>query len=403
MSPLLLLALQAPALDLRQAPVVPATTRIQLTPRLDGKIDDEEWDAFTEAEGVKTYLQWEPGALHVAASGAMGKDILVSIDTNGDGWLVGKDNLEARIGQRDGKPFVRLVLLDATNVAGPTYREIPNLGVASTVVVGADGTLEATLGDPGLGLIAPKAGRLAVRVDLVPADAPAIPANEPRALATLSLGDWRAVALPSGLKAKVDFNDIATVPGENVALRFGFTGGPAPKRIAMRTEGLGREATGSSEQPFPEMGGKGASVEYKTGVQKDAMIGYRLARATVTGADGVPGVVQASYRIAPLADIRLNDPTLKPSDKDRALRVGFTVLGNSRERMAGRTTISVPGSFRILNGGDTQKIALFEPRRGLPKSFGLLVPANARGVVPITFAMELEGKKFEVVRYVTID
>lgn len=410
MSPLLLLALQTPAapatpaaVDLRQAPTVVESTRLELTPRLDGRIEDEEWDPLGTSGDVKTYLQWEPGAIHVAAAAALGKDLLVSIDPGADGWLVGATNLEARIGQREGKPFVKLRILDATNVAGPAYREIPNLEAASGVAIGADGTIEATIADPGLGLLPTKEGKLAIRVDVVPSDAPSPAPNEPRTLVPLNLADWRASALPSGLKPKVDFNDIATVPGEGTTIRFGFSGPAMPKRIAIRSEGLAREATSATELPFPAAGKKGASVDYRTGVQPEATIGYRIARATVTGADGVPGLVQASYRIAPLVDVSLNDPHLKPSDTDRSIRVGYLATGNSHGRLSGRTSISVPGGFRVLNGDDVQKLTLFEPRRGLPKSFGLFIPAKSLGTVPVHFAMEINGKKFDVVRYLTID
>ena len=405
MSPLILLALQTPpaAIDLRQSPVVAETTRLQITPKLDGRIEDEEWDALGTSGDVRTYLQWEPGALHVAAAAAMGKDLLVSVDPGDDGWLVGATNLEARIGQRDGKAFVKLRILDATNVAGPTYREIPNLEAASAAAVGPDGTLEATIGDPGLGLLPTKGGRLAVRVDVIPATGASPAANEPRALTPLLLTDFRATALPAGLKATVDLNDIDAVPGESASVRFGFTGTPMPRRIAIRSEGFAREATSAIELPFPNAGKRGTTVDYRTGVEPTATVGYRVARATLTGSDGVPGIVQASYRIAPPADVALNVTRLARSDEDRSIRVGYEVTGNSHGRLSGHATIAVPGGYRVLNGDDAQKITLYEPRRGLPKSFGLFVPAKSRGTIPIRFAMELNGKKFETVRYLTID
>ena len=392
-----------PALDLRQAPVVAEADRICLTPKIDGKIEDEEWDALGQSGDVKTFLQWEPGALHVAAAGAAGRDVLVSIDPDGDGWLVGRNNLEARIGLRDGKPFVRLRLLDATNVAGPAYREIAGLEAASSAAIGPDGTVEVTLVDPGLMLLPRKAGRLSARVDVIRSDEASLPSNEPRSLAPLNLRDERAAALPGGLKSKVDFNDIAAVPGESVSVRFSFTGEPMPQRIALRTEGLGRLATSATELPFPAAGKKGASVDYRSRIQPDATVGYRIARATLMGSDGVPAVVQASYRVAPLVDVALKETTLKASDKDRSIRMGFVVTGNSRGRMTGRAAISAPGAYRVTNGTDEQKLILAEPRQGLPKGFDFFVPANAKGTVPITFSLEIDKKKLDVVRYVTIE
>ncbi len=410
MSPLLLLVLQQPTtpatpapLDLRQAPVVAETNRIRLSPQIDGKIEDEEWDAFATSGDTKTFLQWEPGVIHIAASGAMGKDLLVSIDPDSDGWLVGKNNLEARIGLRDGKPTIKLRILDATNVAGPTYREIDNLEAPSKVAIGADGTIEVSIVDPGLDLLPEKGGKLSARVDVIPTDAPALPANEPRALTPLDLQTFRAAALPAGLKTKADFTDVPAVPGGDLSLRFGFSGDTMPKRIAMRSEGFAKDATSAFELPFPTAGKKGVNVEYKTKIQPEATTGYRIARATITGTDGVPAILQASYRIAPTVDIALKDKHLNISDKDRSIKVGFQIRGNSGRRISADTIISVPSPYRVLNGDDTQKILLAEPRLPLSKSFGLFIPTNSKGTVPVTFTLTLGKSKVEIVKYVTID
>ena len=409
MSPFLLLLCQEPtvpatppALDFRQAPVVAELERIRLTPKLDGHLDEEEWDAFGQSGDTKTFLQWEPGVLHVAASALTGKDLIVSIDPKSDGWLVGRDNVEIRIGVREGKPTIRLRFLDATNVAGPTYREIAGLTAASQVVVGPDSTVEASIVDPGLGFLPTKGGKLAARVDVVASEAPDAAANEPRTLASLNLREFRAAALPAGLNATAETGE-RVIPGDNLSIRFGFSGEPMPKRIALRSEGLARESTSATELPFPTSNKKTVSLDYQTRIQREASIGYRIARATLTGADGIPGIVQASYRIAPLLDLDLTDTQVRPADKDRSLKVGFVARGNSRRGLSAATTISVPAPYRIVNGDDTQRLLLAEPKLPLKKSFGLFVPANASGAVPITFSMTVNGKKLDVVRYLVID
>src|SRR5208283_2501321 len=77
--------------------VVKQTDRLALTPKLDGKIDPEEWDPFSSQGGLDTYFQWEPRKLHMAARVPVGQDLIVSLDLKGDGWLVGKDNVEVRV------------------------------------------------------------------------------------------------------------------------------------------------------------------------------------------------------------------------------------------------------------------------------------------------------------------
>src|SRR4051812_13139307 len=77
MAHIFLLALASISLGHQQAPQVPQPfidrediadlTRLALTPKLDGKIDTEEWDPFVQSNGMDTYFQWEPGKLYLAA------------------------------------------------------------------------------------------------------------------------------------------------------------------------------------------------------------------------------------------------------------------------------------------------------------------------------------------------
>ena len=100
------------------------TTRLALTPKLDGKLSEEEWDRFAIIDGVQTYFQWQPGKLHGAATLPVGKDLVASFDLQGDGWLVGADNVEVRISWNKGAPTVRERILDATEVSQPKWVEV---------------------------------------------------------------------------------------------------------------------------------------------------------------------------------------------------------------------------------------------------------------------------------------
>src|SRR5690242_14981297 len=100
--------------------------RLQLTPNLDGKIDREEWDAL----GSNTYLQWEPGRVYAAAQMPAGKALVFSIDGKGDGWLVGRDNIEYRVTVKDGHAVVTARELDATAVKEPVWRDRLDLAAA---------------------------------------------------------------------------------------------------------------------------------------------------------------------------------------------------------------------------------------------------------------------------------
>src|SRR4051794_27770199 len=85
------------------AQAVAESNRIAVTPKINGKLDEEEWDPLASDAATKTFFQWEPGRLHAAAAVPNGEDMVVSIDARGNGWLIGSDNLEIRVGSKDGK------------------------------------------------------------------------------------------------------------------------------------------------------------------------------------------------------------------------------------------------------------------------------------------------------------
>src|SRR5258706_9110170 len=93
----LLLALAQPVSSPFSAPLsVAEPDRLALTPKLDGKIDPEEWDELT-SQSAPTYLQWQPGAIHAAATLAKDQVMVVSLDLSNNGWLQGKDNVDVRV------------------------------------------------------------------------------------------------------------------------------------------------------------------------------------------------------------------------------------------------------------------------------------------------------------------
>jgi hypothetical protein len=223
--------------------------RLALTPIIDGKIEDEEWDYLGAAGTGKAYFQWEPNAFHIAGVVPEGRELLASFDLRQNGWLIGSDNLQVRISMLDGKPVVRARLLDGTRITGPTWIELPGMTLSSKVAARTDAgmtTYEASIQDCGIGLVPVDMGaKLAVRVD----DPLATEANFepflPRVLSNVNLGMMRSAALPNGLKLGVEGLGKTVTPGETVRVRLTFNGNDNMhlNRLALRTEGFGRDVT----------------------------------------------------------------------------------------------------------------------------------------------------------------
>ncbi len=380
------------------APSVVEVSRLRVTPKIDGKIEAEEWDSFTTTAATQTYFEWEPAQLHFAATVANGQDLVVSLDLKHDGWLVGKDNIELRVSLTDGKPSAVARLLDATNVTGPTWRDLPELDLALKVAATSDAgttTYEVSVTDPGTDLIAASENqKIGVRMDSVPTEVPALPAVMPRSLAVVALVNSRAAALPLGLKWNTEFGDIPIVPGESGRVRLTFKGKNDLKitRLEMRSEGFGRDATNLFALPFPSFDTKGrAYIDYSTRIAPDSLLGYRILRGTLTTADGVPSVLQTSYRIAPIVDVDVVHTAIPVSSTDRGYKLPFYITANSRSRVSGTVTIKMPEGFRVLNDS-TKTFSIFGVRGKTRQIFEIYIPAGKSGTYAADFTLTVKDQ-----------
>ncbi len=390
------------------APTVLETQRIELTPKIDGKIEEEEWDPFTVSGSLKTFFQWEPGVIYAAATGPAGQDMILSLDLNSDGWLVGDDNLEARVTTSNGKAQVTVRRLDASNVAGPVWRELPGFVMASECAASTDGgnvTYELRLVDPGLEMIPDKASKISARIDLVPAtDAPS-EAYLPRSLASVDLVSTRAAALPAGLRWGVEHANRSVTPGDAAFIRLTFNSKPPVplKKIELRSEGQARDVTNQVTVPFPGWDDKGrAFVDYTTRIDPGTETGYRLLHGTLTAGDGAPSVLEASYRIAPPVDFELVRKGIGPDVHDRSLVFGYYLTSNTERLVTGEAEITVPSPLKLVNGGQVQKFRIVERRGRLRNTFELFIPGNSSGTFPLTFKVTGNGQTRTYIRYLIV-
>jgi len=396
--------------DFQAAPTVAEPVRLALSPKLDGIVVAEEWDPFAITPSVKTYLQWEPGHVSVAGTVPDGNDLLISLDMKGNGWLVGKDNVEVRVGMRGGAPVVTSRLLDATRVDGPRWVELPGVALDTSVVAKSEGgntTYEVTIGDGGSGLFPDKDTKLAARIDGIGNDVPPVEPFIPRVLAPLTFTMSRAAALPSSLRWDVDGQGNYAVPGEGIKVRFKFTGDSklGLQRFAMRSEGLARSATSEGSVPFPPFDGKGrAFVDYATILAKDAEPGYRIVQGAVTGADGIPGIIEASYRVAPTFELSMPVEPVRSKPTSQTVRLVYYVQSNSKDtrRIDGNVRITVPQSFRVIEGED-RDFSLFGGQGKVRRVFQLEVPSSVSGVFPITFRMEAKGNVVQYTGFLRVE
>ncbi|HEY0867542.1 MAG TPA: hypothetical protein VGE01_09190 [Fimbriimonas sp.] len=398
----------AQATDLGAQLVVVEPIRLAVSPVLDGTLGEEEWDPFADGEQSKSFLQWEPGKIHVAGILPPLHDLVVSIDVKNDGWLKGKDNIEVRIRQEGDRAVLSSRLLDATGKEGPVWTELPSVVQASEAVAreGQGGVFyEASIADAGLGLFSPERGqRFGVRYDAFPSDASDVAAFLPRAMSVITLATQRSAGMPNGLTPAVQDDFQTVVPGENMRMRVTFRGSNTLqiRRLSLRSEGDVRDRTLSLSTPFMVFDNKGrAFFDYDTRVSVESPFGYRLMRASVLAGDGLEGLIQASYRIAPLVDFTLRTKSIKANEANQVARVTYRIRSNSVSRVVGGVAVDLPEGWRNLSGQDKGYL-LYQKGQPIDRSIDVEIPGGTQGVFPIKLKSVLGDQVTDQTLWITV-
>jgi hypothetical protein len=379
-----------------------------------GVIENDEWDAFATGSGSKTYLQWAPGVIYVAGSAPLGSDLLLSLDLGNDGWLVGSDNYEARLRvDASNNPSLSVRRLNALNVAGPTWEDLPGWVVSSvckTSISGGNIEYELQLSDAGIGVLPQSPQTIGARVDMISSNEPAISNTQTRLLAPIHLARSRSEGLPANLHFEIDRADKPAVPGESASIRFNFSyptkppAGPAPvvKKINISAEGSTKGKMSDMTSPLPPFDKSGRTwIDYVSKVAIDANPGYHILQSTLTLGDDTPASVERSFEIAEPIDIKIEKPLIAASPTDRTIVVNFEVLSNLLQPTLGSVVFTMDPTFHVLNQPSTTVRFTMEPKGRKVSKFELYVPANITGTYPVTFDITAGTMKRRIVRYLT--
>lgn len=381
--------------------------RLALTPFIDGRFDDEEWDPLNVNTEGPTTLQWEPQSLYLGALVPVGKDMIFSIDLNADGWLVGDDNLELRATWDNGAPRVSVRRLDATNRNSPVWVAQPFLDALANsagLLEESQWTLELQLKELDTkGFVIGRT--LAVRSDVVPSSEGSAESYMPRACSFVFLRYERGRGLPPGMEWESEFKARTVVPGESIKIRLAFknTGGTVFRRGTMRSEGLARQSAKEVTLPFPAFDRKGRSfVDYETSIAPDASRGYRILRGEFDGTNGEKVMVQTSYQVSDLLDIEWKlPPNLIRSQDSRVIKGTLILRSNTLNRLDGKVTVTLPSAWSV-NKGDERKFLIYHARGIAQLKLDLIAPQGAFGLIPIVVTAEVGGQKVEKKSYLAI-
>lgn len=368
--------------------------RLVITPKMDGRFEDEEWDRLSSSGGVESAMQWEPGILYLGTRAPRGKDVVWSLDMNGDGWLVGRDNLEIRIIWTDSGPVASARLVDATDRDGPVWKREPLLDGMLAVAAGADGdswVAEAKL----IGLYLPAiadGSRMGVRCNAVPAGEATPDAFVPRNTTVTTLRWDRNRALPFGVEWLSEYKARSVVPGGTFKVRLNFIN-PAKNarfdKIEMRCLGFLRAGTSESTKPFPSWGRRGRTfVDFETGIAADATIGYRAMQGRLTSDLG-ESWVYSSFLVAPtvMFDVNLPQDTVQSKDS-QIIRGSVWIRSQVNRRIDGLFTLDCPSEYTISRG-NSKRVIIYQSRGAIRVPLEIIIPQNAVGAIPLTFKVRI--------------
>lgn len=382
--------------------------RLALTPVLDGRIANEEWQPIGAGSGVEGWFQWQPKQLHMAAKLPLDKKFVASLDLAGDGWLNGADNLEIVVEWNSGDPVVTSRRLDAARREGPAWLPADAYAKTAQYGVSADDTtwtIELTLHEVGDKLVPEGEGNaVGVRLDAFGGDPQTLAPYLPRWTGPVNLVANLGTNLPEGLVWKPELGFRKVVPGEDIPVRLTFEGNDelGLERIEMRTEGLLEKESLMTAVPFPKFDRKGrAFVDYKTRIADSALLGWRIMRGTIQTPKG-PIVVRTSFEVTTPVTIELNlvrDERTKQGQ--RVLKFSVYLVSNTRNRLDGVLKMDAPSGWKLVAGHD-QRFLIVATRGSVRRVIEAEVRDDVQGVFPLRFSALMGSREVSFTHYAKI-
>ncbi len=380
---------------------IPNPNRLAISPKLNGVIEADEWDGLTTFDGIQSFMQWEPGAVYLAGEVPTGRSARISLDMNGDGWLVGNDNFEITLSP---EPRVRRLLQDAQD--GARWESAPDLAdrlrvQTSETATGWQFELQWSELSP---LTFSSGADFRIRIDSPEGDSEV--ALAPRRMEPVQLVLDRALGLPEGMQWSPDHRIRTVVPGEQIRLRLTFKNEGPEKvgRIDLRTLGFASPFTVISNLPFPKFDRKRrAFVDYEARVAEGSPLGFNRLLARLVTENGAEATIETSYQVTDTVTITPNLRVEKGvADTPRIIRGDIKLVSNTIKSLKGKLNFDLPTTWAMRRGNESP-FSIYRARGEAKMIVELVTPPIGVGVIPIPIRVEVNGQEVKQTAYVVID
>ncbi len=397
--------------------VAPDIDVFRRTPKIDGVVEDGEWDVFyTYTNGdleIITFVNWDSSNLYIAARSNKPIDLLALLDANRDGWYNGEDNYEFRFVRAvEGVGKLIVNRFDSRNAKGPaatavTPEESATVEMKNGVkdgVYSVETRIPATL-VRGLKLGDNRKLGMLITARTGADEAAWISSGSPGDTQELTLVSKKLASLEP-LEVGFDIRDTTVAIGDELVAKFHMTN-KGPEMLNVQSSviaGEGKAGTYLSSQKV-RMDGlppkKHISQEIRSVIPQDMPVGSWALGAEVLTANGKLGSALLSFEVVEpyLLSARVPVEPVRPTVNE--VKLSVVITNNTRSRVRGEAVITLPEGWELWKD---------EPKRNFSASnrsfttvqFKAKPPLGASGKIPVKFDVSLNGKTMTISDQFTI-
>ncbi|MDE2126121.1 MAG: hypothetical protein KGJ62_05990 [Armatimonadetes bacterium] len=364
-------------IDFRTRPRYPTDPqRLRRTVQIDGVLEDGEWDPFYTIDDGPIqgtfYCNWDDNYLYLAAKTNQPSTVLIDVDTGGDGWLHGANNLELLVSDvsNSAPPTVTTRLLDAaTNKDVPAWNltavDPKTIQVAGKVDNGTQ-VIELAIPKNTASLVLRPGATISLRAEfLPPAPASAYPPTQPydpHLLLDANLVDTRTSEV-AGVLSRLSLSDYKCIAGERLFATLELdnqTDIPMDiNTVEFTGRGLSVNAVNTlREVTVPSLPGlKKLKLPYNTVLPPNLAVGSYTLDVTVDMGKGRQLHTDAAFSVVQPLQVQMsaNPATVVVNGPSRA-NVDVSVFSAVPNGMTGNVQLTGFPSGWILQGGAKRSV-----------------------------------------------
>lgn len=387
--------------------VTPDTEILKRSPKIDGVIEDGEWDTYytyTSSDwNVTTFVDWDSAHLYVGAESNKPIDLLAVLDANADGWFHGEENYEFKVTRTDNGSFnLAVCRYDSRNTKSPTAAPV-SAAETAMVVMRNSVSQDRYMMELSIPALLIRGFRLTPERKIGFQVAVKSSTDESGWMPTSQLGEVKQCTLVTKkfatlkpLEIGFDLRDSVVARGEDLVGRFHLTNGGTEtvdaRHFVIAGEGKAGDYLSSYKiriEPLPPK--KHLAHDVRTLIPADMPVGSWVIGAEVSSGDGRLGAALVSFDVVdPFnAELRLPAGDVRADVKD--VTFGIAITNNCRRTLRGTAKISLPIGWELWRNMDSREFSV-SGRSTTTVMFKAKPPLGELGTVPVKAEVVSDGE-----------